>query len=452
MKMQTGNTTLSRLRSTSLLAVLFAFCVGAPVLAAGDDTGRASADMAAQPSPFPADPTLEDYLRYAMQSNPELKAAWHQWKAEVEKAGYAGALPDPMLSYGYYVENVETRVGPQRHRFSLKQSFPWFGTLGARADVARASAAAAFQQLETRRLELAYRVRRAVYAYWLLDREIGLTADNLELLKFWEEVVRTKYKVAVRQHPDVIKAQVELGVLEDRLLTLQDRIAPTVAGLREALNLPDSVFLPVPKEIPQSEDSLARDSLLEVIRAANPDLRALQHLISREQKKVDLARKAAYPDFTLGVDYIETGSALDPAMRESGKDPWVVSVGINLPIWFGKNSARRDEARARERAARYTLEARENRLTEYADRLLFEYANALRKKRLYRDGLVPKAEQSLNASYAAYQAGELDFLNVLEAQRQLLDFQLKLDRATADAATRRAEIDMLAGREINPDK
>jgi len=72
----------------------------------------------------------------------------------------------------------------------------------------------------------------------------------------------------------------------------------------------------------------------------------------------------------------------------------------------------------------------------------------MRKIRLYRDGLLPKAEQSLNANYTAYQAGEMDFLSILDAQRQLLEFELNLEKAVVDLATKKAELEMIAGTEI----
>ena len=58
---------------------------------------------------------------------------------------------------------------------------------------------------------------------------------------------------------------------------------------------------------------------------------------------------------------------------------------------------------------------------------------------------MPKAEQSLNANYTAYQAGETDFLNLLDAQRQLLDFQLQYERSKSNLAISRAEIEMVTG-------
>jgi len=406
----------------------------------------------AETKPLTFDPNggLDHYLKYAALNNPGLKAAFYRWKAALEKAGYASALPDPMFSYGYFIENVETRVGPQNQRFSFKQSYPWFGTLGKRGEAALEAANAAYQKFQAEKLKLYYRVKSAYYDYYYLGREIQLTKDNMELLKYWESVARTKFKAGLKRHPDVIKAQVELGKLEDKLRTVEEKVAPTVARLRAALNLPDSVNLPVPTDVDVAgAPELDRDSVMAEVLANNPDLKSIAHLIQKEKAQVSLAKKASYPNFTFGVDYIETGSAINPAMPGSGKDPWMLNVSVNLPLWLGKNKARRNEARARFRMAQDNLLEATNRLRAFTERVLFEYEDAQRKIKLYRDGLIPKAEQSLNASYTAYQAGEADFLSLLDAQRLLLDFELKLELARTKSATKLAELEMITGHELS---
>ncbi len=397
---------------------------------------------------FDSTASLEDYLAYAAGNSPALKAAFYRWQAAMERAGYAGALPDPVLSYAYFVENVETRVGPQEHRFSLKQSFPWFGTLGARKDMASEAARAAFERFQSEKLKLFYRVTAAFYEYYFLGRDIAITRESLVLLAFWESVVRTRYKVALTQHPDVIKAQVELGKLEDRLLSLEDRLVPMQARLRSVLGIESNDPLGVPEEIVVSEIAIDRKAVIARALSDNPDLAAVLHEIDKQRAALRLAGKASRPDFTFGVDYVATGEALDPSLNDSGKDPWTVNVGVSLPIWFGKNRSRRDEATASLRQAQYDYREQKNRLAATAEEILFEYADALRQTQLYRDGLVPKAEQALNAGHTAYQAGKAEFLSVLDAQRQLLAFQRRLERSKTDLAIRQAEIEMLTGREI----
>lgn len=391
---------------------------------------------------------LDDYLRYAARNNPALKAAFYQWKSVLEESGYAGVLPNPSISYTYFLESVETRVGPQNQRFALRQSFPWFGTLGAKKQMKLEAANSAYQKFQSEKLRLFYRVKSAYYEYYYLGRDISITRDNLELLRFWESVARAKYRVALKQHTDVIKAQVELGKLEDRLNTLEDRVRPVVAQLRAVTNIPQDVDLPTPGEIAIEESGLDREQIIRWVLADNPDLKAIEHVIESEAASRRLAGKMSLPSFFVGLDYIDTGDAIDPTMPESGKDPWMASAGISLPIWFGANKARREQAEAQYRRAQHSLVDARNRLTALTTQIIFGYEDALRKTRLYRDGLIPKAEQSLNANYTAYQAGETDFLSLLDAQRQLLSFQLDYERSRSNLAIRRAELEMIAGRDF----
>jgi outer membrane protein TolC len=397
---------------------------------------------------IPDRPTLTDYLKLAMDRNPGLRSAFARWTAEQKKSSHVGALPDPVLSYAYYIENVETRVGPQQHRLGLRQSFPWFGTLGAKKDAASKMAEVAFQNLESERQKLFYQVKAAYYDYYFVGRNLEIAIANFELLRFWESIAQVKYQVGLSQHPDLIKAQVELGKLDDLRISLESKLDPTAAKLRALLNLPESVGLPIPDSLDVPEFLLDRDAILDSIRINNPDLLALSNLIEREEANLRLASLSARPSFSVGVDYIQTGPAINPQLAESGKDPWMIGVGVSLPIWFGKNGGRRSEARARLRSAEYDLENNRNQLTAYAEQVLFAYEDALRRVSFYQGGLMPKAEQALNAGYAAYQAGTTDFLNLLDAQRQLLEFQLTAEREKVRLAKAAAELEMLSGNEL----
>lgn len=394
-------------------------------------------------------PDLDQYLHIAQMNSNSLRAAFYEFKAAVEKLGYAGAWSDPKFSWGYFVENVETRVGPQEQRLSLSQGLKWPGKLDAKNAIALEAARASYRRFQAEQLRVTYRVKQAYYQFFFLGRQVELTKENVELLRFWESVVRTRYTVGLQKHPDLIKAQVELGLLEDRLAGLHDQKRATAAMLLAELNSPEYVELPWP-DLPLVElRSFDEDSVIAQMLANNPDLQALEHLIEKEQAGQRLASKASYPDFNVGVTYIATGEATNPTMDESGKDPWMLSVGVNLPLWFGQNDARKKEAQARYRAAQYYREDAADRLTAQISRLLSEYRDGRRQQALYRDQLIPQTEQLLNATFTAYQSGESDFLTLLQAQRQLLEFQLAKDKALVAAATKEAQLLMLMGYESN---
>lgn len=125
------------------------------------------------------------------------------------------------------------------------------------------------------------------------------------------------------------------------------------------------------------------------------------------------------PDFTLSVDYAESGPASNPQLLESGKAPWIIKAQIDIPVRLGKNAAKRRKARAGHNQAQFDFLKTENRLIALTEKVLSDVEDALRKTGLSRNGLVAQAEQSLNA---AHQAGETNFLNFWDAQRQVLVF------------------------------
>ena len=152
------------LRVTILLFVSIAFLGGAAdaadrarALAVADSLANLWQDEPETLPSFDSTMTLDEYLLIAMKRNPGLKSAYYRWIADLSTSGYAGSLPDPMLTYGYFMESVETRVGPQEQRFSLRQSFPWFGTLGAKEDIAFARSQASYRKFEAARLLLFFR-------------------------------------------------------------------------------------------------------------------------------------------------------------------------------------------------------------------------------------------------------------------------------------------------------
>ncbi|MHC4389213.1 MAG: TolC family protein, partial [Planctomycetota bacterium] len=146
---------------------------------------------------------LEDYLRYAALNNAALKASFEQWKAATEEVPQAKSLPDPKFTYSYFIREVETRVGPQRQKFGIMQVFPWFGKIEARTDAAAAKAKAARKRYEAEKLKLFWQVKDAFYEYLYLGSAVEIARQNLELLKHFEDVARTRYMAAAASHPDV---------------------------------------------------------------------------------------------------------------------------------------------------------------------------------------------------------------------------------------------------------
>ncbi len=388
--------------------------------------------------------TIDDYLAYAALRNPQLHAAFEEWKTALYRIPQARSLPDPRFNYGYVIREVETRVGPQEHRVGFSQVFPWFGKLGLKEDIAFEEANAAKQKYDAARARLFYRVKDVYYELYYLHRAIEITGKNMKLLSILESVARTKYQTGGAL-ADTIKAQVELGKLEDRLGTHEDLVGPLSVKFNSVLNRELDAKVPVPNTIVADSAGFSDGELFESLIAHSPELKYLDYRASKESYSVELAAKDFFPDFGFGIDYIVTDDARNPT-PDSGKDPIIGMLSINLPIWRDKYRAALGEAKSRYRAVQAERRDKENQLLAEFKMVSYQLRDAERKMKLFRDTLIPKAQQSLNVVQKSYESGKSEFLNLIDGQRLLLEFELSYHRAVANRMQRAAEVDMLIGK------
>ena len=401
------------------------------------------------PDELPAEPSLDDYLRHAALNNPGLAAAFHRWQAAGQRVVRAKALPDPRLSYRYFIEQVETRVGAQRQGFELSQTLPWPSKLARRGDAATAEARGRRQRFEAARWRLSYQVKIAYYEYYYLGRAIEIVQDSRDLVRHFEAVARARYRVAVGSHPDVIRAQVELGKIADRLRTLKDLRGPLAARLNAVLNRPAGTPVPWPVQVVAAPVSVTDEQLLAWLAESNPQLKALDARIAAGHSRIELARADYFPDVTLGVGYIDTaGAVTSPRPPDAGTDPVVAMVSVNLPIWWHKLAAGVREARLGRRQAVYERADKLNALGAELKLAAHGFRDAERKMALYGQSLVPKAVEAVEAAEAAFRTGKGTFGELIDAQRLMLEFQLARRRALANRMQRLAELEMLVGRPI----
>jgi len=391
---------------------------------------------------------LQGYLRYGSLNNAELKANFEAWKAALEQVPQAKALDDPKFTYSYFIEEVETRVGPQRNKFGIMQVFPWFGKIEARSDIASAKAKSARQRYEANKLKLFWQIKDAFYEFTYLATAIDTAKENLELLQHFEEIARTKYKTATATHPDIILAQIELAKLEDVLKSLEEFKEPTVARFNSVLNRPSGSKLAWPAKEPIRDVRLDRQHIIESLIKNNPELAELNWEVEAARAKVELAKKKFYPDMGVGVDWIQTGHARTSGVSDSGKDAVALMFSVNIPLWQNSYKAAERQAKLNVRKTQQQKIDAENKTITRAIQVLYEVEDSKRKMKLYGDVLVSKAKELVQASESAYRAGTIDFLSLIDAQRMLLRYTLDYERAITNNQQKLAELEMIIGTEL----
>lgn len=400
---------------------------------------------AAQPDAGPVQTYagISALLEAGFSANPRVQAAYARWETARLVVPARKALPEPALSYVHYLESVETKVGPQEGAMQLSQRLPFPGKLRLAGRVAQAQAAAARHAYVLTVQQVAAEIEAAWWDYLYLRQALSITADYVALYRNWEQVALSKYATAQAGHPDVIRAQVEVLQLEDRLETLRRRQRPLLERLSAALGIPLRDDQLPGTAIPRLPRPPTVDSLMTEVYRANPRLLMSQAQAQAARQGTRRARLNYLPDFSIGGNLIRTGELA--GVSASGQDALMLTVGITLPVRFRKYKALHQSARAAQRAAELDVRSLQDRLRADVELTLFDLDDAHRKIRLYEEALIPRAEQNLQASEKAYVTDKVDFLTLVEAQRALFEFQLTYQRARANQARHNARLNGLLG-------
>ena len=410
------------------------------------DARRQTADPAAAITAAIADPTLSALLREVLARNPELARLEAAARAAEQVAPQVKALPDPTAALTAYLLTPESRVGPQRLMASLSQRLPWFGKLGLREQEAAYAAATARAQLAARRLELVTEARRLYHEVGFLDARAEIIRLDRATLARYEELARTRYASGVGLEQAVVKIQAEITKDDTRLLEIAQRRATVVASLNALRDLPQAAALP-PVGLPEiHEVELDPEALRSRALAQRPELAAAAAVIEGAATRVELAHKDYSPDVTVGLTYTLVTGRDDAAGKanpppDNGQDVLGLSGAVNLPIWRSKLDAGVEQAvqqrLAAEEARRATVAAIDGALGDLEARIPLVW----QQLRLYDDVLVVQAREALRSAESAYAAGTVNALDLLDAERVLLDVRTGTARTRADYAIALARLE-----------
>ncbi|NIM57983.1 MAG: TolC family protein [Candidatus Aminicenantes bacterium] len=391
--------------------------------------------------------SLSELIQEALEQNPQLKAARNEWQAALEVIPQAKSLPDPMLSYTYFGQSIETRLGPQRNKVSLSQKFPFFGKLSLKGEIAE-SASSIFKELyKTVKADIILKVKIAYFSLYWFDRSIKISQEEKEVLKRLAKIAEKKYETGKANQQDVLKAQLEISRITDRVLLLEQGRIGVVAKLNSLLNRPADSYLGEAEEFATPELKAGLEELYEWAKEARPELRKARYHIEKNEKSLKLAKKNYFPDFKLMFDYIDIGGGTTNH-PEDGRNSWMGSIGINIPLWRNKLKAAEAETAVRLKASQEKYQNIENETLSRINELFFETRTAQEQVELYQYSLLPQAEQSLKASEVGYLAGKVDFLNLLDSERMVLQIKIGYFKAISDRGKSFAQLERVVGKDL----
>lgn len=385
--------------------------------------------------------TPEQLVDVVLERNPSLSGARELSDAAAFRIVPASALDDPKVSYRIAPESVGARGINTGQMVEITQPIPWFGTLSVRENVARANARAQAQSTEVERLNIIESAKSAFAEWYFIHEAIRLNAKQQELVKDLISVAQARLAAGDGLQQDVLRAETELALLEDRAFSLA--AARTAASSRiNALtnsranaNVPPPVPLAVPSSLPDLRNVLAAAT------ESHPEVARAEAIVSASRSEVRLAEKEFYPSFGVATGY----NSLMPGERMR----WTVGVSLNIPLNRSKRQSSLSAARANERARELNLIDRRAQLRSEITSAYAEVTQEIKSISLIEDRLLPLSQQTLNVSISEYRSGAGDFLSVITAERNALSTEQSLYRARADLYRQLASLERAAGGQLN---
>ena len=419
------------------LVVALAGCTGTPT--ASERQARSDVEaVRSKYRPGDAKPTLPnlskdsplaDYLRFAMLNNPRIEAEYYAWAASVERITGARSLPDPRITFEADITSVVETVMP-----GLMIDLPGPGKLRAAGDVAAGESRASYFKFEIEVLRTAMALKSAYFRLHFLEDTLRVQRETLTLLGDLETQAQQQVAAGRSGIQDVLRAQIDREQLTTQIANLEDSRGVLLAEFRSALGLrPDDPTVPLPSTFEASPPPPPADQILALAAAHNPQLRQMEAEVRRGEAMIDLARTSRVPDFSIGI---EADVKASPVM-------WRPTGSITLPIWRDKIAAEIAAAQFEKRSSEARLSAEQIAIAAELASLLYVYRESGRNEALFGSALLPKAQQSLDAARSGYVTGRSTFLDVIDAQRVLLEFELSAIEARAQRELAIASVSLL---------
>lgn len=439
--------------------------------------------------------SLLQYLVISAKNNPTVQQKFYEYQAALQKVPQVGALPDPELNVGVFIQPMELVDGRQNADIKLMQMFPWFGTLKSAKDEMSLMAKAKFESFRDAKLQVFYDVKRSWYELQKVQQDIRISEKNLDILHTIERLTLVKFKAAPAggssspasgtSNPagstqqssansqgmqtmggnsggqpgasstqsssamqsasmgsstggsglaDLYRIQIEIGELENNIELLKTQRNTIEARFNAFLNRRSDSPVQLPEQLIPDSLGLSLLAVTDSMLANNPMLGMLQY----EQQSLDarqkMVTKMGYPMMGLGLNYTVISKSAMSTSSMNGKDMIMPMATVTLPIYRNKYNAMKTEAELLKSANKENYQATANSLqTNYYEAVQL-FKDGQRRVKLY-NSQSDLAGKTLDIMLKSFSTSAVPLTDILRVRQQLLDYEFKKIEAVADYNT-----------------
>jgi outer membrane protein TolC len=385
---------------------------------------------------------LTKLVQEATERNPEVLAARRAAEAKRARIPQAGAWPDPTVSLSYGGNalppfTVMSGDPSSARQVMAEQMVPYPGKTHLRTEIASREADAEELAYDAAARRVAAEVKQAYFDLYCIDHSLATLQKDREALEGFEKVTEIRYSVGKAAQQDVLRAQLELTRLSQRVTILDQQRRTLEAQLNSLRNVPIDSRMGAPAAVRASALVYTQEQLQDAAQANYPVLKQRGTTVDQYRLSVDLARKEVRPDFSVGYTYMQ---------RDGLPDMYGITLSTSLPLFrHRKQDLAVTEAAANLESARQ-LQANELTVLRYQVQQSFLEVQATEQLlKLYSQGIAPQSSLTLESSITSYETGGVDFLNVLSNLQAVIDSELDYHLQVSNHEKALARLEELTG-------
>ena len=363
---------------------------------------------------------LETYIQEALKNNPEIQKQELTYQIASEKIQEVNTLPNTEINVGYFVSEPETRTGAQRAKLSVKQQFPWFGSITARENYVSSLADAIYEDIVIAKRKLIVSVSQSYYRLYAIKTKQQILVENIALLKTYETLALTSVEVGKASAVDVFRLQIRQNELDQLHRVLEQSYLAEQTKFNNLLNRDKSITITIEDKltIPLESDAISSENL-----QLHPELTKYDKLYKSVEQSELLNQKESNPMFGVGLDYIAVNERPDLSFNDNGKDILMPMVSLSIPIFNKKYKSKTKQNELKQQEITAKKQEQFNRLETVLDKAINERISA----KISNDTQVKNLKQAKDAEeilIKSYETGTIDFNDVLDIQELQLKFQI----------------------------
>jgi outer membrane protein, heavy metal efflux system len=384
-------------------------------------------------------------VEVAVEANPQVKSARARWLAAVHSIKQNYAPADPIFSY----QNIDSPTNgfseASLHSLQLSQALQFPGKALLQADQARQAAEVARLTYETLIRDIRAQTETAYYQVLLDGALSDMQANTVDSLRQVLNVTQVAYSANQVTQTDFISAEYDLAVARQQQEQLRTNEANDETTIDQLLDRRPQEPLELDRKFDFQPLTVALDPMIDRAIALRQEILETALAQSSSETALRLARLEYAPDYTLGFifdNYLLASAAPSPnRLQDYG---WTISFNLPVFFWIKQNE---DVKRASYNldAARDDLNSIRNQTAAIVTTLYRNAQLAYQTAILYRDSLIPLAQQDFQVALIAYQSGKIDFVTLASAIRRSSDSRVAYLQAANQYLAARIALEQASG-------